>query len=224
MIKTTTYLKRIAHLEIALAVVLIFMPLVLYLVEKGTVFKGCEGELNQVEGFRDSISNYVYMHNAQIFGMFLGAAAIMFIYNGMIYLKKEEEIKQIQKSGERGHFATVAAEQIEKEKPHGGKFYNIIFGLSLLGVLLFPHCEFPIPHYVSAVIFFVGSIVLMAFAGNKKFRKTGIFLAVISTVSLVLSFVKLESFTLFFAEWVALTAIAIHYVLEANYNATLYND
>ena len=43
----------------------------------------------------------------------------------------------------------------------------------------------------------------------------------ISAASLGLSFAKIAWFTLFFAEWVALAAIAIHYVLEANYNAGL---
>ncbi|EDM43700.1 hypothetical protein SCB49_08918 [unidentified eubacterium SCB49] len=216
---SNNYLTRLAHLEIMLAGILIFMPLVLFLVEKGDTFRGCEGELNSVVGFRDSISDYVYMHNAQIFGMFLAAAAMMFIYNGIIYFKKEKEIKQLLDSATFTKAATEVITTIQKEKPHGGKFYNIIFGLSLLGVLLFPHCEFPIPHYVSAVIFFVGSIVLMAFAGNEKFRKTGIVLAVISAVSLGLTFADISWYTLFFAEWIALTAIAIHYVLEANYNA-----
>lgn len=221
MNKATSYITRLAHFEIVLAVILILMPLVLFLVEDGSIFYDCDGETNGVIGFRDSISNYVYMEDAHIFGMFLAAAAMMFIYNGVIYFKAEEDIKKMQKSSIRTAAMVEAMQEKEKEKPHGGKFYNIIFGLSLLGVLLFPHCEYPVIHYASAIIFFVGSIILMAFTGNKKFKKSGILLAVISAVSLGLTFLNIKWFTLFFAEWIALIAIAMHYVLEAEYSASL---
>ncbi len=220
MNKATSYIKRLAQLEIGLAVILVFMPLILFAVDNGTKFYDCDGKtLNAIPGFRDSISNYVYMDQAQVFGMFLALAAMMFIYNGIIYFKTEVELMRMQHAASRSVEMVKAMDTKEKDKPHGGKFYNIIFGVSLLGVLLFPHCEFPIPHYVSAIIFFVGSIVLMAFAGNKKFRKTGILLAIISAASLGLSFATIPWYTLFIAEWIALIAIAIHYVLEANYSA-----
>ena len=184
MNKATNYLTRLAQLEIGLAVILVFMPLILYIVDNGTKFLDCDEKTkNAIPGFRDSISNYVYMDQAQVFGLFLAVAGMMFIYNGIIYFKTEVELMRMQDAASRSAEMVTAMDKKEKDKPHGGKFYNIIFGLSLLGVLLFPHCEFPIPHYVSAIIFFVGSIVLMAFAGNKKFRKTGILLAIISAVS-----------------------------------------
>jgi hypothetical protein len=56
----------------------------------------------------------------------------------------------------------------------------------------------------------------MTFVTNKKFRKTGVLLAVISSVSLGLSFANSKDFTLFCAAWIAPTAIAIHYLLDGS--------
>ncbi len=219
MNKTNSYLTRLATLEILLAAILVLMPLFLRLGDNGA------------QTFRDSISDYVYMPvNAHLFGMFLAAAACMFIYNGVLHYRKEKEITQLKEMEARGMNKAAVAVQchhIEEQQPPG-KNFNIIFGLSLLGVLLFPHEEYAALHYVSAAIFFAGSIYVMAFVSNKKFRKTGIFLAVISALSLALYFANeiegvtiFKNLTLFWAEWIALTAIAIHYVLEANYKADM---
>lgn len=188
----TSYISRVAQLEILLAAILILMPFFLRLSDGGA------------RSFRESISNYVYMDAAQIFGMFLTAAACMFIYNGVINYRKAKVVTAMKKMQQKGAEQMAAVKQLEKEKPPGRNF-NVVFGLSLLGVLLFPHEQFPIPHYVSAAIFFVGSIIVMAFISNDKFRKTGVCLAVISSISLGLSFAKINGFTLFWAEWIALT-------------------
>lgn len=213
--KPTNYIARLAHLEIGLAAILVLMPLFLIMSDGGA------------RTFRDSISNYVYMDAGHIFGMFLTAAAFMFIYNGVLHFRKAKKLTALKKMEARGMTQKVIIDQLEKEQPPG-KNFNILFGVGLLGVLLFPHLEYPIPHYISAIIFFAGSIYVMAFVSNKKFRKTGVLLAVISALSLALHFVGdledisfLKPLTLFWAEWIALTAIAIHYVLEANYSAGL---
>lgn len=201
--KFPTNISRIAQFEIVLASILVLMPLFLRLAD-GNLF------------WRTSISDYVYMAQGHIFGMFLTAAAFMFIYNGVLNYRADQKETRLQKEMAPCEKRDHIMETIEKQKPPG-KYYNIIFGLSLLGVLLFPHLEYPIIHYICAAIFFIGSIIVMAFTKGRKWSKTGMFLAFISAVSLGLSFVNSLGFTLFWAEWIALVAIAIHYVLEANY-------
>lgn len=206
--KMLSNISRIAQFEIVLAIILVFFPLFLRLADGN-------------RSWRLSISDYVYTDCGHIFGMFLTAAAFMFIYNGILNYRADQKEAQLKKNMkpciERDHMIN----SLEKQKPPG-KYYNIIFGISLLGVLLFPHLEYPIIHYIAAAVFFLGSIVVMGFTKGKKWSKTGMVLAIISTVSLGLSFVESLGFSLFWAEWIALIAIAIYYVLEANY--TIENE
>ena len=74
--------------------------------------------------FRHSISNYVYMEHSYVFGMLLAIAAMLFIFNGAVYYKTEEHL----------HISWH------------GQWYNIVLGLSLIGVICFPHEASPVPH------------------------------------------------------------------------------
>ena len=103
-------------------------------------------------GFRSSISNYVYMDRSYIFGMLLCIAGMLFIFNGAVYFRNDNKFK------------------INKH----GKWYNVILGVSLLGVILFPHLEYTTPHYVFAGIFFLGSAVFIGIFHQKKDRKISI--------------------------------------------------
>jgi hypothetical protein len=147
---------------------------------------------------RDSISSYVSMENAHLFGLLLTTAAMLFIFNGAVYIKKVPE----------------------GDKKKHGKWYNLVLGLFLLGVILFP-CTNPklvVLHYVCAGFFFCGSAVVIAFFNDTEHRKLSIFIAAISVTGFVLNVLNLtalESFTLFWSESIALWVIGIHYILES---------
>ena len=88
--------------------------------------------------FRPSISNYVYMDHSYVFGMLLCIAAMLFIFNGAVYYKNEPHL------------------HISKH----GRWYNIVLGFSLLGVICFRHIEYTIIHNIFAGIFFIGNAVV----------------------------------------------------------------
>ncbi len=173
--------------ELIIASICILIPLFLIWADNGLI--------------RRSISNYVYMRNSHIFGMLLAVAAMLFIVNGVIYIKMQglRECKQ------------------------QGKWYNIILGAALLGVVLFPHLQYPIPHYISAIIFFGGSAVVIALFNDKEHQKISWTIAILSLVSLFICSFNALAFvipgtgwlSLFWAEWISLTVIAIHYMLES---------
>lgn len=150
---------------------------------------------------RDSISDYVYMKNSHIFGLLLTMAAMMFIVNGAIYIKT-------------GHL---------REYKKQGRWYNIILGVSLLGVILFPYKEYGFLHFIFARIFFVGSAFVIALFNDREHRNISFVIAIISISGLVIYVVNKNVFaipwtdwlTLFWAEWISLFVIGIHYILES---------
>src|SRR5260221_11791608 len=82
--------------------------------------------------FRPSISNYVYMAHSYVFGMLLCIAAMLFIFNGAVYYKSERYM----------HISWH------------GQWYNMALGACLIGVICFPHLQYPWPHYIFAISFF----------------------------------------------------------------------
>lgn len=88
--------------------------------------------------FRPSISKYVYMTDNYVFGMMLSIAAMLFIFNGAVYFKNEQYM------------------HISKH----GQWFNVILGLSLIGIICFPCIEYPIPHYIFATVFFLGNALV----------------------------------------------------------------
>jgi hypothetical protein len=143
-------------------------------------------------GFRPSISNYVYMDKSYLFGLLLCIASMLFIYNGIVYFKNE----------------------INFSLGKHGKWYNVVLGFSLMGVILFPHLQYPIPHYTFAIIFFVGNAFVTGFFHFKNNRIPSIILAILTVAVFALSIFDIVS--LLWAEWLSLTVIAIHFALEAN--------
>ena len=199
--KVNRYLLRVATLEIILSITLVFMPIALRFEDDW-------------RPWRTSISDYVYTECGHIFGMFFTAAAFMFIYNGVIYFKKEAEILKFRLSEKTGDNEAFKINKLKNSQPPGA-WYNIVLGISLLLVMLLPHLENIVLHYIFAVVFFAGSIALMLFLKSNVQRGLAYFLAGISSVSLVLHLILGCKYPLFWAEWVAFTAIAIHYVAEA---------
>lgn len=64
-------------------------------------------------------------------------------------------------------------------KKHG-RWYNLVLGPALMGVILFPHLEYPLPHYLSAGIFFGGSALVIAIFCNPEHRAISMAIAVAS--------------------------------------------
>ncbi len=140
--------------------------------------------------FLPSISKYVYMDHSYVFGMLLSIAAMLFIFNGAVYFKNEQYM------------------HISKH----GQWYNVVLGLSMIGVICFPCNDYKILHAVFAVIFFGGNAFV-----TFKFRKDKD-----KTISTILAFLTVASFLLciinknylLVAEWISLTVISIHFILS----------
>lgn len=143
-------------------------------------------------GFRPSISDYVYMPRSYIFGMLLTVGAMLFIYNGAVYFNNERV------------FGLNSA----------GKWYNVVLGLSLIGIILLPYKQHVALHYSFAGIFFVGNALVTAFFHRPQFAVLSIALAVLTLVAIVLHFWG-GFLSLLAAEWISLTVIGIHFILEA---------
>lgn len=147
---------------------------------------------------RGSISAYVDMDNSYVFGFLLGVAATLFIFNGALYFKATPEPDM--------HY-----------KKNSGKWYNIILGLALMGVVLFPYNgKLYILHYFFAIVFFAGSAVVIFLFQNPKHIFITRILAVVSMFGLGLCVFNSKSFfNLFWAETFSLIVIGLYYILES---------
>ena len=172
--------------ERTISLICVSIPLILMFADHGCFF--C---------FRTSISDYVYMDHNYAFGLLLGIAAMLFIFNGAVYFKNE------------------AIEKLNLNKQ--GKWYNIVLGLSLIGVIIFPWREFTIPHYAFAGIFFGGNAVVTGLFHDKKDRALSIAMAIMTVAALIIRFINLiPGFTTLEAEWVSLAVIGIHFFLQSS--------
>jgi hypothetical protein len=143
-------------------------------------------------GFRSCISDYVYMTHSYFFGMLLCIAGMLFIFNGAVYFRNEFSLNL----------------------GKAGKWYNIILGLSLLGVIITPYHQYFISHNIFAGIFFLGNAVVIAIFHKTKYRVISLILAVLTVLALALCLL-FNTVSLFAAEWISLTVIGIHFILEA---------
>jgi hypothetical protein len=144
--------------------------------------------------FRSSVSAYVDMPLSRLFGMLLCIAAMLFIFNGAVYFKKEMQLR------------------LKSQ----GKWYNVVLGLSLLGVIIihYQHPGFEWLHYFFAATFFVGNVVVIAFFHKGHDRIPRAALAIITLLALALHFI-FHLYSLFWAEWLSLIVIGVHFLLEA---------
>jgi hypothetical protein len=141
--------------------------------------------------FLDSISAYVRMTDSYIFGMLLCMAAMLFIFNGAVYYKNEPYM----------HIS------------RHGQWYNVVLGVSLMGVILFPYDGSAwLFHYFFAIVFFLGNAVVTGIFYKDKDKKKSIALAVLTVISMPLHFMGIIS--LFVAEWISLSVIGIHFILS----------
>lgn len=93
------------------------------------------------------------------------------------------------------------------------RFYNLYVGVSLGGVVLFPHLDFPIAHYAFAGVFFIGSLFNMVYFSSNKQRFFKSLTAFFVIFGMIGHFI-FDWYSLFWAEWFGMIPISIHYVLE----------
>jgi len=94
------------------------------------------------------------------------------------------------------------------------KWYNIVLGCSLIGVILTPHLDYPILHYTFATLFFLGSVFVMIFFSSTKQRVYKIAAGMIIVMGLFGHFCT-HSYSLLYAEWIGLFPISIHFIGES---------
>ena len=94
------------------------------------------------------------------------------------------------------------------------RWYNIVLGCSLIGVVLTPHLHLPILHYLFASIFFVGSVFCMVFFSSAQQRFIKLVAGAIITIGLIGHF-AFNFYSLFWAEWIGMLPITIHYLGES---------
>ena len=94
------------------------------------------------------------------------------------------------------------------------RWYNIVLGLSLIGVALTPHYDFPILHYTFAVIFFLGSVVVMIVFSSKEQKPLKVYFGSLIIIGLLGHF-WCNFYSLFWAEWIGMLPITIHYLGES---------
>ena len=97
---------------------------------------------------------------------------------------------------------------VDKKSP-----YNSFIGVSLFGVVLFNHLVFPILHYSFAIIFFIGSLFNMIFFSSNSQRPLKILTAVAVLFGMLGCF-YFNWYSIFWAEWVGMVPISLHFVLE----------
>lgn len=93
-------------------------------------------------------------------------------------------------------------------------WYNIILGAALFGVVLTPHNEFKVLHYVFASVFFFGSVLAIQLSSNKHFRTSKTILSAIISLALLAHF-ALGWYSLLVAEWVAILPISVHFISKS---------
>ena len=93
------------------------------------------------------------------------------------------------------------------------RWYNVLSGVFLWGVVLFPHLDYSITHYAFAGCFFLWSAFNMVYFSSKKERALKIVAAGLIVLGIVVHY-AFNSYSLFVAEWVGMLPISVHYTLE----------
>lgn len=95
-----------------------------------------------------------------------------------------------------------------------GRSYNMTIGISLMGVVIFPHLDFPVWHYVFATGFFSGSLFNMVYFSGNKERIVKLMVS-LGVVFGMMGHFLFNWYTLFWAEWIGMIPITIHFALES---------
>jgi hypothetical protein len=188
-------LKTFRIFELILAAVCILLPLFLYWSD--TFWS----DNDLPHKFRSSVSAYYDIPHGYMFGMLLCIPAMLFMFNGAVYFRRE----------------------LGKLYSKKGKWYNMGLGACMLIVILFNYCDFYWAHSIFAAIFFAGNAFVIAFihpkGDNILLRYTLAFLAI--GAAAIGYFYK----CILIGEWISLVAIGVHFILVTigMINLTLIN-
>ena len=97
-----------------------------------------------------------------------------------------------------------------------GRFYNWILGAGLLLVVMFDHESAAVPHFFGAAVFFGGNIGVMALLPDtdleRRLRWPMLGICLIAGAG----WLWVDWFTLFWAEWLSMIVIAVHFFINAS--------
>lgn len=197
--------------ERLIAAFCIFIPLILWFTDRATLY--INGPTAIHTGFRPSISQYVDMQKSHVFGMVLAIAAMLFIFNGAVYY----------------HYLDSHSKDSHK-KPHGlpislhGQWYNVVLGLSLIGVISFSCMDYMTTHCIFAAIFFFGNALVTGFFCRSEHKTISVIMAIVTAASLLIGIILHIKFNttngtnnypfLLVGEWISLTVISVHFTLS----------
>lgn len=95
-----------------------------------------------------------------------------------------------------------------------GQLYNIFLGGALAGLVLFNTDDFNTVHVVFTVAFFLGNVAVMGlWTSVRGWAVRGPLIVVIALA--MIGWRSFGWFDLFWAEWISLGIIAVHYVIES---------
>jgi hypothetical protein len=155
---------------------------------------------------RPSISQYVDMVDAHLFGLLLAVPAMLFIVNGFIYgLKFEDE----------------NARWYERWRSK----ISVIMGIALMGVVVIPYFWVLWVHLACAIVFYLaGGIVILAGLGEEKDRLASWLSVIVMLISFFLGIwnqlgrvpvLVHVPVTVFGAESIGLWVIGVHYIITS---------
>ncbi len=93
-------------------------------------------------------------------------------------------------------------------------FYNTALGIALAGLVLFNRNDFSFIHHLCTGVFFLGNAAVILFFTSKKELWFKILLVLI--IAAALAAWGLKAISLFWAEWISLAIIGLHYILESS--------
>ena len=94
------------------------------------------------------------------------------------------------------------------------KWYNIVLGIALTGIVLTPHLQYKIIHLIWATTFFAGSVFVMIYFSSKKQRVFKIIASGFLLVGIA-GYYVFEWYSLFWAEWIGMLPICVHFIGES---------
>ena len=97
--------------------------------------------------------------------------------------------------------------------------YDTILGAMLAGVILFNSHDASLIHTACATVFFLGNGVVILFFSSRKEKRFKLIMATVILVALLGHF-AFHWYSLFWAEWMSLAIVTLHYFIEAGYPAT----
>lgn len=112
-------------------------------------------------------------------------------------------------------FLTLAGSLFLYNAERTRKSYNLILGISIILVALFPYKEFPIIHFTGAALFYIGNVFLTIHHSSKKQRPIKIVIGLV-TISALLFHFAFDYISLLWAEYIGIMPIVYHFINENN--------